>query len=192
MHFFCILNALFCIVSALLSFKCILLHFNCILLHYKCIRRLFRSFLPQFECILSVFFCILGAVFCILLALLLTEPESESFFNLTNCLANSVLSPFGSGFSMANTTQLAMMVKSTVYSKGGHSIKNLVARRKKLVSLKMKSDVGPSFLSSNFFFLAILELECRCRCRIRGEEGVEGLGGEGGRLLGGEKPESPN
>ncbi len=36
----------------------------------------------------------------------------------------------------------------TVYSNGGHSIRNLVILRTMFLSLKMKSDVGPDFLSS--------------------------------------------
>ncbi len=45
----------------------------------------------------------------------------------TSSLVSTVLSSSGSGLSTASTTQLAMMVRSTVYSKGGHSIKNFVA-----------------------------------------------------------------
>jgi hypothetical protein len=84
------------------------------------------------------------------------KKKLNHIFRLTSCLANSVLSPCGRGLSTARTTQLAMMVSRTVYSNGGHSIKNLVALLMKLDSLRMKSEVGPSFFSSTFFFLAIL------------------------------------
>ena len=76
---------------------------------------------------------------------------------LTSCFANSVLSPLGWGRSMAKTTQLAMMVRRTVYSKGGHSMRNTVKRRMRLLSLRMKREVGPSFFSSGSFFRPILQ-----------------------------------
>lgn len=57
---------------------------------------------------------------------------------------------------MAKTTQLAMMVRRTVYSKGGHSMRNTVKRRMRLLSLRMKREVGPSFFSSGSFFRPIL------------------------------------
>ena len=79
-------------------------------------------------------------------------------FSLTSCLASSVLSPLGSGRSMANTTQLAMMVRRTVYSKGGHSIRNFVSRRIRFDSRRMKREVGPSFFSSSFFFFAMVSI----------------------------------
>ena len=69
---------------------------------------------------------------------------------LTSCRANSVLSPLGWGVSMAKTTQLAMMVRRTVYSNGGHSIRNTVSLRNGLLSVRMKREVGPSFFSSFF------------------------------------------
>ena len=79
---------------------------------------------------------------------------------LTNCRASSVLSPLGSGLSMASTTQLAMMVSRTVYSKGGHSMRNFVSRRIRFDSRRMKSEVGPSFFSSSFFFFPIVGSIC--------------------------------
>ena len=62
---------------------------------------------------------------------------------------------------MARTTQLAMMVRRTVYSNGGHSIRNLVSRRNRFDSVRIKREVGPSFFSSTFFFFPIL-LGCVC------------------------------
>ena len=77
---------------------------------------------------------------------------------ITSFLANSVLSPLGKGRSTASTTQLAIIVRRTVYSKGGHSIKNLVRRRMMLLSLRMNNEVGPSLFSSFFFFLGLMGL----------------------------------
>lgn len=45
---------------------------------------------------------------------------------LTRFCAKMVLSPLGKCSSSASTTQLAMMVSSTAYSKGGHSMMNFV------------------------------------------------------------------
>jgi hypothetical protein len=60
---------------------------------------------------------------------------------------------------MAKTTQLAIMVRRTVYSKGGQSMRNLVSRLRRLLSRSMKREVGPSFFSSGFsFFLLLLIL----------------------------------
>ena len=56
---------------------------------------------------------------------------------------------------MAKTTQLAMMVRRTVYSNGGHSIRKQVKRRSTLDSRRMKREVGPSFFSSITFFRPI-------------------------------------
>ena len=61
----------------------------------------------------------------------------------TSFWAKSVLSPLGRCSSSPRTTQLAMMVSNTVYSKGGHSMRNLVVRRMKFFSLRMKSEEGP-------------------------------------------------
>lgn len=47
-------------------------------------------------------------------------------FKFTNLRASIVLSPFGKCSSRAKTTQFAMIVNKTAYSKGGHSIINFV------------------------------------------------------------------
>ena len=44
---------------------------------------------------------------------------------------------------LPKTIQLAMMVSRTVYSKGGHSMRNLVVLRMMFRSLRMKREVGP-------------------------------------------------
>lgn len=62
---------------------------------------------------------------------------------LTNFWANTVLSPPGKCSSSANTTQLAMIVNNTAYSKGGHSMMNRVYFLIGLSSVRMNNDVGP-------------------------------------------------
>lgn len=51
---------------------------------------------------------------------------NQQLFNFTNLRASIVLSPFGKCSSRAKTTQFAMIVNKTAYSKGGHSIINFV------------------------------------------------------------------
>ena len=63
--------------------------------------------------------------------------------DLTSFCASIVLSPFGRCSSSARTTQLAMMVSRTVYSKGGHSIRNLVVLRMMFFSERINSELGP-------------------------------------------------
>lgn len=62
---------------------------------------------------------------------------------LTNFWANTVLSLSGKCSSSANTTQLAMIVNNTAYSKGGHSMMNRVYFLIGLSSVRINNDVGP-------------------------------------------------
>lgn len=70
-------------------------------------------------------------------------------------IANGVRSLSGKCSSIAIVTHVAMIVMSTVYSNGGHSIINLNSLRIGLVSLSIKSAVGPlpgSSAAAPFFF----------------------------------------
>lgn len=61
----------------------------------------------------------------------------------SNCIANVVRSPSGKCSSIAITTHVDMIVMSTVYSNGGHSIMNLNSRRMGLLSANINNDDGP-------------------------------------------------
>lgn len=62
----------------------------------------------------------------------------------TKLTVSTVLSVLGRCSSRARTMQLAIMVRRTAYSKGGHSIMNRVNRRSVFSSERTKRDVGPA------------------------------------------------
>ena len=58
--------------------------------------------------------------------------------------------------SSAMTTQLAMMVRMIIHSKGGQLTSQVISRRTGLVGVKRKRDVGPLSSGSSFFFLTMV------------------------------------
>ena len=58
--------------------------------------------------------------------------------------------------SRAITTQLAMMVRMIIHSKGGQLTSQVIRRRTGLVGVKRKREVGPRSSGSSFFFLTMM------------------------------------
>ena len=70
---------------------------------------------------------------------------------LTISSDNTVLSPAGSLLSSAITTQLAMIVKMMVHSKGFQLTNHVVNLRTGLEGVKRKREVGPRSATPSFF-----------------------------------------
>ncbi len=58
--------------------------------------------------------------------------------------------------SSAITTQLAMMVRMMIHSKGGQFTSHVISRRTGLVGVNRKRLVGPRSSGSSFFFFTML------------------------------------